>query len=86
MESTFKNDEWTFKLGERFKQTTIDGRVFWCVVELSEDGRIVERQSNLEGDQKSVPSTITRWVEDGKLVALTSANGVQARRVYARVA
>jgi fatty acid-binding protein 3 len=29
VKSTFKNDEWKFKIGERFKQTTIDGREFW---------------------------------------------------------
>lgn len=31
IESAFKNHDWSFKLGEKFKLTTIDGRVFWLV-------------------------------------------------------
>ncbi|KAI6223628.1 Calycin-like domain and Calycin domain-containing protein [Aphelenchoides fujianensis] len=84
VQSTFKNDKWTFKLNERFEQTTIDGRKFWCTVTLTEDGKIIEKQTNIEGDS-SVPSIITRYVEDGKLVALSLANDVQAKRVYGRI-
>lgn len=44
VKSTFKNDEWKFTLGQKFTQKTIDGREFYCVVTLSEDGKIVETQ------------------------------------------
>ncbi|CAD5208470.1 unnamed protein product [Bursaphelenchus xylophilus] len=82
--STFKNGEWHFKLGEKTKQKTIDGRDFYVVAELTEDGKIIEHQSNVEGD-KSVPSLITRWVdENGKLIAICKANNVEGKRVYVR--
>ncbi|KAI6182135.1 FABP domain-containing protein [Aphelenchoides bicaudatus] len=84
VQSTFKNDEWKFKLNEKFKQKTIDGREFWCVVTLSDDGRIVETQENIEGNN-DVPSVITRFVEGGKLVAESQANNVKATRLYVRI-
>ncbi|CAD5211863.1 unnamed protein product [Bursaphelenchus okinawaensis] len=85
MESTFKSDQWQFKLGEKFVQKTVDGREFWCVVELTEDGKIIERQSNVEGST-SVPSTITRWVDDNdKMHAVSQANNVTCERIFVRV-
>lgn len=60
VKSTFKNDQWQFQLNEKFRQTTIDGkfenwicvkkvylgREFWCVVTLTDDGKIIETQVN----------------------------------------
>ncbi|CAD5205707.1 unnamed protein product [Bursaphelenchus okinawaensis] len=82
--STFKNDEWHFKLNEKARHHTIDGREFYIVAELTDDGKMIERQSNVEGDN-SVTSVITRWVdEQGRLVAHMKANNVEAYRYYVR--
>ncbi|KAI6179652.1 hypothetical protein M3Y98_00633600 [Aphelenchoides besseyi] len=58
--------------------------IFRVQVILTEDGKIIEEQFNVEGD-KSVCSKITRFVEDGNLIAICQANQVEARRVFARV-
>ncbi|CAD5215989.1 unnamed protein product [Bursaphelenchus xylophilus] len=85
MESSFKSDQWKFKLGQKFTQRTVDGREFWCVVELTEDGKIIETQSNAEGST-NVPSTITRWVDDeGKMHAQSKANDIQCERIFVRI-
>src|SRR4051812_42603324 len=48
IESAFKNHDWSFKIGEKFKLTTIDGRVFWATMSV-EDGKLIERQEVCEG-------------------------------------
>jgi hypothetical protein len=41
-------------------------------------------QENTEGNA-SVPSVITRYVENGKLIAECKANNVLAKRVFVRI-
>ncbi|XP_055294250.1 fatty acid-binding protein 5-like [Moschus berezovskii] len=61
-ESTLKTTQFSFKLGEKFEETTADGRKTQTVCNFT-DGALVQHQ---EWDGKE--STITRKLEDGKLV------------------
>ncbi|KAI6223631.1 hypothetical protein M3Y99_01444600 [Aphelenchoides fujianensis] len=61
IESAFKNHDWAFKIGERFKLTTIDGRSFWATYSV-EDGVLVEKQETIAGE-KSVPALTRRYCE-----------------------
>lgn len=77
-ESTFKNTEITFKLGEPFDETTLDGREVKSVVTM--DGNtLVHKQG---GDK---PSTITRVFTDKDMVATMTVGDVVCTRHYKSV-
>ncbi|KAI4565873.1 hypothetical protein MJT46_009248 [Ovis ammon polii x Ovis aries] len=68
-ESTLKTTQFSCKLGEKFEETTADGRKTQTVCNFT-DGALVQHQ---EWDGKE--STITRKLEDGKLVVIANING-----------
>lgn len=81
----FKNHDWSFKLNEKFKQTTIDGRTFWATVTVDTDGKLVETQESHESEPKNVPSVTTRFIDNGKLIVTEQAGDVVARRTFTRI-
>uniref|UniRef100_A0A8C6FRJ5 Cytosolic fatty-acid binding proteins domain-containing protein n=1 Tax=Moschus moschiferus TaxID=68415 RepID=A0A8C6FRJ5_MOSMO len=78
-ESTLKTTQFSCKLGEKFEETTVDGRETQTVCNFT-DGALVQRQ---EWDGKE--STITRKLEDGKLVVVCVMNSVTCTWVYEKV-
>ncbi|XP_058658903.1 fatty acid-binding protein 5 [Ammospiza nelsoni] len=76
-ESTFKTSQFSFKLGEKFEENTLDGRKTQTLVSLKDDGSLLQEQ---EWDGKK--TTITRKLVDGKLVVECDMNGVKCVRVY----
>jgi hypothetical protein len=85
IESAFKNHDWSFKLGEKFQLTTIDGRKFWATMTVDQDGKLVETQEVMQGE-KNIPSVTRRWVENNKLYITEESDGVVAKRTFTRVA
>uniref|UniRef100_A0A0N5AD86 Lipocln_cytosolic_FA-bd_dom domain-containing protein n=1 Tax=Syphacia muris TaxID=451379 RepID=A0A0N5AD86_9BILA len=81
--SSFKNYEIKFRLGEKFKSHSIDGRHVGYVFQLYKDGKLVEKETALRSNEKD--SIITRWVENDKLIAVVRSGSVVAKRVYKRV-
>lgn len=77
-ESTFKNTEISFKLGQEFDEITPDDRKVKSIVNLDE-GALVQVQN---WDGKS--TTIKRKLMDDKMVLECVMNGVTATRVYER--
>ncbi|XP_048364453.1 fatty acid-binding protein, adipocyte-like [Sphaerodactylus townsendi] len=75
-ESTFKNTEISFKLGEEFDETTADDRKVKSTVTL-ENGSLNHVQK-WDGKQ----TTIKRKVADGKLIVECSMNNVVCTRIY----
>ncbi|KFO28229.1 fatty acid-binding protein, adipocyte [Fukomys damarensis] len=75
-ESTFKNTEMSFKLGQEFDEVTADDRKVKSIITL-EGGALVHVQ---KWDGKS--STITRRREGDKLVLDCVMNNVTATRIY----
>ncbi|XP_040117939.1 fatty acid-binding protein, adipocyte [Oryx dammah] len=75
-ESTFKNTEISFKLGQEFDEVTPDDRKVKSIINLDE-GALVQVQN---WDGKS--TTIKRKLVDDKLVLECVMNGVTATRVY----
>ncbi|XP_028924214.1 fatty acid-binding protein, adipocyte [Ornithorhynchus anatinus] len=75
-ESTFKNTELSFKLGQEFDEITADDRKVKSVITL-DGGELVQVQ---KWDGKS--TTIKRKVVDGKLVVECVMKGVTSTRVY----
>ncbi|XP_050746688.1 fatty acid-binding protein, adipocyte isoform X2 [Gymnogyps californianus] len=78
-ESTFKNTEISFKLGEEFDETTADDRKTKSVVTL-EKGSLVQVQK-----WNGKETTIKRRLVDGKMVVECAMKGVVCTRVYERV-
>ncbi|CAN8183880.1 unnamed protein product [Coccothraustes coccothraustes] len=78
-ESTFKNTEVSFKLGEEFDETTADDRKTKSVVTL-EKGSLVQVQK-----WNGKETTIKRRLVDGKMVVEYAMKGVVCTRVYERV-
>ncbi|NWQ71755.1 FABP5 protein, partial [Neopipo cinnamomea] len=76
-ESTFKTSQFSFKLGEKFEENTLDGRKTQTLVSLKDDGSLVQEQ---EWDGKK--TIITRKLVDGQLVVECDMNGVKCVRVY----
>ncbi|XP_060631517.2 fatty acid-binding protein 5-like [Anolis sagrei] len=79
-ESTFKTSEFSFILGETFDEDTIDGRKTQTLITLDDNNVLTQKQ---EWDGKE--TTITRKIEDGKLVVECVMNGVKCTRVYQKV-
>ncbi|XP_037658903.1 fatty acid-binding protein 5 [Choloepus didactylus] len=78
-ESTLKTSQFSCNLGEKFEEVTADGRKTQTVCNFT-DGVLVQHQ---EWDGKE--STITRKVEDGKLVVVCVINNVTSTRIYEKV-
>ncbi|XP_026945593.1 fatty acid-binding protein 5 [Lagenorhynchus albirostris] len=78
-ETALKTTQFSCILGEKFEETTADGRKTQTVCNFT-DGALVQRQ---EWDGKE--SIITRKVEDGKLVVVCVMNNVTCTRVYEKV-
>ncbi|XP_019383389.1 PREDICTED: myelin P2 protein-like [Gavialis gangeticus] len=76
-ESTFKTSQFSFKLNEKFEEHTLDGRKTQTLITLTDDNTLHQLQT---WDGKE--STITRKIEDGKLVVECDMNGVKCTRVY----
>ncbi|XP_045722277.1 fatty acid-binding protein 5-like [Mirounga angustirostris] len=77
-ESTLKTTQFSCNLGEKFEETTADGRKTQTVCNFT-DGALVQHQ---EWDGKE--STITRKLENGKLVVECVMNNVTCTRVYGK--
>uniref|UniRef100_A0A8C2SDX5 Lipocalin/cytosolic fatty-acid binding domain-containing protein n=1 Tax=Capra hircus TaxID=9925 RepID=A0A8C2SDX5_CAPHI len=75
-ESTLKTTQFSCKLGEKFEETTADGRKTQTVCNFT-DGSLVQHQ---EWDGKE--STITRKLEDGKLVVVCVMNNIAFNNLY----
>ncbi|KAL8181974.1 UNVERIFIED_CONTAM: Fatty acid-binding protein, adipocyte [Gekko kuhli] len=75
-ESTFKNVEVSFKLGEEFDEVTADDRKAKSLVTL-ENGTLNQVQK-WDGKQ----TTIKRKIADGKLIVECAMNNVVSTRVY----
>ncbi|CAD7671405.1 unnamed protein product [Nyctereutes procyonoides] len=75
----FENNTFSCNLGEKFEETTADGRKTHTVCNFT-DGTLVQHQ---EWDGKE--STITRKLEDGKLVVECIMNNVTCTQVYEKV-
>ncbi|XP_049637995.1 fatty acid-binding protein 5 [Suncus etruscus] len=78
-ESTLKTTEFSCDLGEKFEETTADGRKTQTVCSFK-DGVLTQHQ---EWDNKE--STINRKLENGKLVVECVMNNVTCTRVYEKV-
>ncbi|XP_039379826.1 fatty acid-binding protein, adipocyte-like isoform X4 [Mauremys reevesii] len=77
-ESTFKNTEISFKLGEEFEETTADDRKTKSIVTL-EEGSLTQVQ---KWDGKE--TTIKRKLADGKMIVEYTMNNITCTRVYER--
>ncbi|CAJ0915311.1 unnamed protein product, partial [Mesorhabditis belari] len=80
-ESAFNTTELNFTLDEEFVETTPDGRKFNTTCTL-EDGKVVQRQKAINPSDKD--STITRFIENDRLVTILECGEVNARREYER--
>lgn len=78
-ESTFKNTEITFKLGEEFDETTADGRKVKATITLEGDNKMIHSQ------KAEVDSVLTREVSGDTLTLTCEAKGVKSVRVYKKV-
>ena len=77
-ESTFKNTEIAFKLGQEFDEVTADDRKVKSTITL-DGGALVQVQ---KWDGKT--TTINRKIVDDKLVVECIMKGVTATRIYER--
>ncbi|XP_070248009.1 fatty acid-binding protein 9-like isoform X2 [Myotis yumanensis] len=75
-ETSFKNFEISFKLGEEFDETTADGRKVKSTIRLDGDS-LVHVQKWLGKE-----TTVKRQIVDGKMVAKHTMNNVVSRRVF----
>ncbi|XP_059686607.1 fatty acid-binding protein, heart isoform X1 [Gavia stellata] len=75
-QSTFKNTEISFKLGEEFDETTADDRHVKSMVTL-DGGKLVHVQK-WEGKQTS----LVRELKDGKLILTLTMGNVVSTRTY----
>ncbi|CAI5779325.1 acid-binding 5-like [Podarcis lilfordi] len=76
-ESTFKTSEFSFKLGEKFNEETLDGRKTQTLITLDDNNVLTQHQ---EWDGKE--TTITRKIVDGKLIVECVMNSAKCTRVY----
>ncbi|XP_074841818.1 myelin P2 protein-like [Carettochelys insculpta] len=77
-ESTFKNTQISFKLGEEFEETTADDRKTKSTVTL-ENGSLIQVQK-----WEDKQTTIKRELVDGKMVVKCTMNNVTCTRIYER--
>ncbi|KAJ6650886.1 hypothetical protein lerEdw1_002356 [Lerista edwardsae] len=75
-ESTFKNTELSFKVGEEFDETTADDRKVKSIVTL--DNGSLNQLQKWDGKE----TTIKRKIADGKLIVECAMNNVVCTRVY----
>ncbi|XP_074841820.1 fatty acid-binding protein 5-like [Carettochelys insculpta] len=75
-ESTFKSSQFSFKLGEKCEENTVDGRKVQTLVTLN--GNALTQLQQWDGKE----STIVRKIDDGNLVVECEMNGCKCRRVY----
>ncbi|XP_059109931.1 fatty acid-binding protein 9 isoform X1 [Peromyscus eremicus] len=75
-ESSFKNTEVSFKLGEEFDETTADSRKVKSIVTL-EGGSMIQVQKWLGKE-----TTIKRKIVEGKMVVECTMNNVVSTRTY----
>ncbi|XP_036035158.1 fatty acid-binding protein 9 [Onychomys torridus] len=78
-ESSFKNTEISFKLGEEFDETTADSRKVKSTVTL-EGGSMIQVQRWLGKE-----TTIKRKIVEGKMVVECTMNNVVSTRTYEKV-
>ncbi|XP_067409665.1 myelin P2 protein-like [Emydura macquarii macquarii] len=75
-ESTFKNTEISFKLGEEFEETTADDRKTKSTVTL--DNCTLTHVQKWDGKE----TTIKRELVDGKMVVECTMNSITCTRIY----
>ncbi|XP_027684205.2 fatty acid-binding protein, heart [Chelonia mydas] len=75
-QSTFKNTEISFKLGEEFDETTADNRHVKSLVTL-DGGKLIHVQ---KWDGKE--TTLVRELEDGKLILTLTMDAIICTRTY----
>uniref|UniRef100_A0A8D1FAY3 Peripheral myelin protein 2 n=1 Tax=Sus scrofa TaxID=9823 RepID=A0A8D1FAY3_PIG len=78
-ESSFKNTEITFKLGEEFDETTADNRKVKSIITL-DGGSMIHVQKWLGKE-----TTIRRQIVDGKMVVEYTMNNIVSTRVYEKM-
>ncbi|XP_010950047.1 fatty acid-binding protein 9 [Camelus dromedarius] len=78
-ESSFKNFEISFKLGEEFDETTADNRKVKSIVKL-DGGSMIHVQKWLDKE-----TTIKRRIVDGKMVVEYTMNNIVSTRIYEKV-
>uniref|UniRef100_A0A8D0GPA9 Fatty acid binding protein 5 n=1 Tax=Sphenodon punctatus TaxID=8508 RepID=A0A8D0GPA9_SPHPU len=76
-ESTFKNSEFCFKLGETFEENTVDGRKTQTLITLDDDHTLTQKQ---QWDGKE--TTITRKLVDGNMIVECVMNDAKCTRIY----
>ncbi|XP_045416620.1 fatty acid-binding protein 9 [Lemur catta] len=78
-ESSFKNTEISFKLGEEFDETTADNRKVKSIITL-DSGSMIQVQKWLGKE-----TTIKRKIAEGKMVVECTMNNIVSTRVYEKV-
>ncbi|CAK7289667.1 Fatty acid-binding protein 9 [Vulpes lagopus] len=78
-ESSFKNTEISFKLGEEFEETTADNRKVKSIITLT-SGSMIHVQKWLGKE-----TTIKRQIVDGKMIVEYSMNKTVSTRIYEKV-
>ncbi|XP_069322418.1 fatty acid-binding protein, adipocyte isoform X2 [Eulemur rufifrons] len=78
-ESTFKNTEISFKLGQEFDEVTADDRKVKSIITL-DSGSMIQVQKWLGKE-----TTIKRKIADGKMVVECIMNNIVSTRVYEKV-
>ncbi|XP_012518606.1 PREDICTED: fatty acid-binding protein 9 [Propithecus coquereli] len=78
-ESSFKNTEISFKLGEEFDETTADNRKVKSIITL-DSGSMIQVQKWLGKE-----TTIKRKIADGKMVVECIMNNIVSTRIYEKV-
>ncbi|KAM6214801.1 fatty acid-binding protein 12 [Rhynchocyon petersi] len=79
IKSIFKNSEISFKLGEEFEETTPDGHKTKSIITLDNDSLVQVL------DWNGKETTITRKLEDGKMIVESVVSNVICTRTYERV-
>ncbi|MBZ3873947.1 Fatty acid-binding protein 9 [Sciurus carolinensis] len=78
-ESSLKNTEIAFRLGEEFDETTPDNRNVKSIITL-DNGSMIQVQKWLDKE-----TTIKRKIVDGKMVVECTMNNIVSTRIYEKV-